>query len=128
MNKPVPDEPDFMAFCDPLPRPTPRESAWELLATYARWLADHAERLATLPPEQLAPHFVENDDPDDDLPILVDELGILTERANGVQHGVAACRRLAWQQLADRGLKHKEIAAMWGVKRQTVSNALKRGS
>ncbi|MFE5565965.1 hypothetical protein ACFQ68_13345 [Amycolatopsis japonica] len=110
-----------------LGEPLPALSPWEALAQHARWLADHAEHLASVPPEQLAPHFTDTGDPEDDVPALVDELGVLNSRATGIQALVAACRRHAWQQLADQGKTHAEIAAMWNVKRQAVGNALTRG-
>jgi hypothetical protein len=71
---------------------------------------------------------VPSGDPDDDMPVHSDPLRELTERARTVQQLVAACRAYTWAQIHDggKGLPHEAIAALWGVKRAAVGNALSR--
>lgn len=99
---------------DPRPNPTP----WESLAQQARRLAELADRCAAMPPADLAPvHDVDG---------TADLLADLDSRALAIRSVVAACRRATWQELADQGHTAADIARMWGVTRQAVSQTLVR--
>lgn len=116
----------LLAGTEPVPPPSP----WESLARHARELADMAERWANVPPADLAPRWEQTGDPDDDVPVLADPLRDLTEAGQIAQRLAAACRREVWARLHDGGLgmTYQQIAALWGVKKAAVGNALSRGS
>jgi hypothetical protein len=78
-----------MALLDTAPLPTP--TVWESLATRARWLADHAQRLADMDPVDLVP-IPPSDDFDDG---GRDHLAELEESATLIYSLAFACRRQA---------------------------------
>ncbi|HEY3478420.1 MAG TPA: hypothetical protein VGL02_05905 [Streptomyces sp.] len=118
----------FAAVADAEPVPPP--SPWESLARHARWLAEMADRMAAVPPAELAPRWEQTGDPDDDVPVLVDPLRDLTEAGQIAQRLTGACRRDVWARLHDggRGMTYDQIAALWQIKKAAVGNALSRGS
>ncbi|CRK57082.1 hypothetical protein [Alloactinosynnema sp. L-07] len=95
-------------------------SPWESLARHARWLADHAEHVATLSP-------AERYEPSTDQEADVDHLAAIQERVDALSSVAAACRRQTWQALVDEGWSQKRIADRWGVTNKAVSAALSRG-
>lgn len=107
---------DPMALLGPdLPIPT----VWEGLARHARWLADHAEKLAAMDPADRIRH---DEDGDEEL----DHLALLDERALGVRSLVAACRRDTYRALRDEGWSVKKIADHWGVSVKAIYKILER--
>jgi hypothetical protein len=97
----------------------PAPSAWESLARHARWLADHAEKVAAMDPSARVRY---DEDGDEDL----DHLALLDKRALGVRGLVAACRRDTYQALLDEGWSVKKIARHWGVSNKAVYKSLGR--
>ncbi|WP_405490446.1 hypothetical protein [Nocardia sp. NBC_00511] len=91
-----------------LPTPTP----WESIAQQARWLAEAADRCASMAAADLAP--TEDADP----------LADLDARARALVGAAAACRRYTWQQLVDSGQSYAAVGRLWGNALSTVRNAL----
>jgi len=98
--------------------PTP----WASLAQQCRWLAEMADTLAAADPASLAPARPDDPDVDDEEP--ADRLAMLDECALAIRSVVAACRRATWQHLLDAGRSMTDIAEMWGITRQAVSQTL----
>lgn len=94
---------------------TPPPSSLAAVAECARQLADTAARLAELDPAELVPADGRNP--------LVE----LDEAANELRGAVAGVRREVWWRLGNEGWTYAQIGEAWGVTRQAISNALRRG-
>lgn len=114
------DDHDPMAL---LGEPEPVPTVWESLAQQTQWLADLAQRAATLAPEH---RISRPDGAEDDDVAETDLLADLDARWQAIRAVVAACRRETYQELREQGWSVQQIAEHWGVSDKAVYKVLGR--
>lgn len=114
------DNHDPMALLADAP-PIPAPSRWESLAQQARWLAEQAQRVAALEPQD---RYL--DDDEDLNRAITDELAMMDTRTASPRSLVAACRRDTFRTLRKRGWSIPDIAKHLGHQRQSGLQGARR--